>query len=218
MRFLVCLLPVLLTLTVRADDGFTPLYNGKDLGGWHVKDGRNGLWKANGEILFCEKGELGANGGGWLTTDREYGDFVLRLEWRIPPGGNSGVGLRYPKDGEPAHEGMEIQILDDASPENARCPPEELSGSLFVEKAPIVKADKPVGEWNRMEITCRGSLLIVKTNGVETLHLNLDDLTVLHGHHRQYKPVSERPRKGFLGLQGDRGVQVEYRHIELKEL
>jgi hypothetical protein len=64
----------------------------------------------------------------------------------------------------------------------------------------------------------KGSLLIVVTNGVETLHVNLDELTVLHGHHRQYKPVSERPRRGFIGLQGDRGEQVEFRNIRVKEL
>jgi hypothetical protein len=113
---------------------------------------------------------------------------------------------------------MEIQILDDASPDNAKRPPEELSGSLFVEEAPLHKADRPVGQWNTMEITCKGSSLIVVTNGIETLHLNLDKLTVLHGHHRQYKPVSERPRKGSIGLQGDRGEQVEFRNIRIKEL
>jgi hypothetical protein len=205
-------------LTAMAADDFKPLYNGKDLTGWHVKDAVGGakVWKASGEILLCEKGEKGA--GGWLTSDREYGDFVLRLEWKIPKNGNSGVGLRYPKDGEPAHEGMEIQILDDASPDNAQRPPEELTGSLYVEQAPLHKADKPVGEWNSMEITCRGSLLVVRTNGVETLNLDLAQLTVLHGHHRQYKPVSERPRRGSIGLQGDRGEGVEFRNIVIREL
>ena len=113
---------------------------------------------------------------------------------------------------------LKIQILDDASPDNAQRPPEELTGSLYVEEVPLHKADKPVGEWNAMEITCQGSLLVVRTNGVETLHLNLDNLKVLHGHHRQYKPVSERPRRGFVGLQGDRGEKVEFRNIMIKEL
>lgn len=208
----------LLALNARAADGFTSLYNGKDLAGWHVKDELNhaNVWQPDGEILRVKKGEKGD--GGWLTSDREYGDFVLRLEWKIPKNGNSGVGLRYPKDGEPAHEGMEIQILDDASPDNAKRPPEELTGSLYVEEAPLRKADKPVGEWNAMEITCQGSSLVVVTNGVETLRLNLDQLTILHGHHRQYKPVSERARRGFIGLQGDRGEAVEFRHIRIKEL
>ncbi|MEJ1973897.1 MAG: DUF1080 domain-containing protein [Lacunisphaera sp.] len=186
----------LLALAAAADD-FKPLYNGRDLAGWHVKDALPNVhvWKADGEILRVEPGPKGA--GGWLTSDREYGDFVLRLEWKIPKNGNSGVGLRYPAEGEPAHEGMEIQLLDDASSDNAQRPPEELTGSLYVEEAPLHKADKPVGEWNTMEITCQRSLLGVRTNGVETLHLNLDNLKILHGHHRQYKPVSERPPPRF---------------------
>ncbi|MES1166618.1 MAG: DUF1080 domain-containing protein, partial [Pseudomonadota bacterium] len=191
---------------------------GRDLAGWHVKDELNhaNVWQADGEILRVKKGAKGD--GGWLTTDKQYGDFILRLEWKIPHNGNTGVGFRYPAEGEPAHEGMEIQILDDASPGNAGRPPEELTGSLYVEEAPLRKADKPVGEWNTMEITCRGSSLVVVTNGVETLRLNLDKLTVLHGHHRQYKPVSERAHQGFIGLQGDRGEPVEFRHILIKEL
>ncbi len=218
MRLLAPVVVGFCALTAIAADDFKPLYNGTDLAGWHVKDAVDGVmvWKANGGTLLCEKGPK--EKGGWLTTDKEYGDFVLRLEWRIPKNGNSGVGLRYPKDGEPAHEGMEIQILDDASPDNAQRPPEELSGSLYVEQAPLHKADRPVGEWNQMEITCRGSSLTVRTNGVETLNLDLAQLTVLHGHHRQYKPVSQRPRRGSVGLQGDRGEGVEFRNILIKEL
>jgi len=219
MRFVYpVLIPGLLAATSVMAADFTPLYNGKDLAGWHVKDELNhaNVWHADGEILRVRKAPKGD--GGWLTTDRPYGDFVLRLEWRIPKNGNSGVGLRYPAEGEPAHEGLEIQILDDASPDNAQRPPEELTGSLYVEEAPLRKADKPVGEWNTMEITCQGSALIVVTNGVETQHLDLDKLTVLHGHHRQYKPVSQRAHQGFLGLQGDRGEEVEFRNIMIKEL
>ncbi|HEY5078359.1 MAG TPA: family 16 glycoside hydrolase, partial [Opitutaceae bacterium] len=74
------------------------------------------------------------------------------------------------------------------------------------------------GEWNQVEITCKGPLLRVVTNGTETLNVDLGDLKVLLGHHRQYKPVCDRPRKGFIGLQGDRGVHVEFRDILIKEL
>src|SRR4051794_1359936 len=95
-----------------AKSKWVDLYNGKDLTGWHVKDGRDGVWQTNGELIVCK----GA-GGGWLTSDKEYGDFQLQLDYKIPPGGNSGVGLRYPAAGDPAHEGMEIQILDDDAPE-----------------------------------------------------------------------------------------------------
>lgn len=217
MRLVLAFLSVL-WLSARGEDDFHALYNGRDLSGWHVKDGRPGQWTAAGEILRCAAGPVGEKGGGWLTSDREYGDFVLRVEWKVTAGGNSGIGLRYPAQGEPAHEGMEIQLLDDASPDNAKRPPVERSGSIFAELAPARNADHPPGEWNQTEITCHGSLLIVRTNGVETLHANLDDLTVLHTHHPQYHPVSQRPRRGFIGLQGDRGMAIEFRQIEIKEL
>ena len=143
MRILACLPLCVLVLTGCASRGFQPLYNGKNLSGWYAKDATVMLWKANGEIPGCGKGGKGT--GGWLTTDPEYGDFVLRLEGRIPQNGNSGVGLYYPAVGGPAHEGMEIQILDDASPVNATRPPEERTGSLYLEVAPSRKADQPVG-------------------------------------------------------------------------
>jgi len=201
MRLPNCLILGLLALTACSSHDFKPLYNGKDLSGWHIKDSKFQNWKANGEILLCEKGEKGiANGNGWLTTDKEYGDFALQLEWKIPANGNTGVAIHYPKDGEPAHEGIEVQMLDDASQENASRPPEELSGSLYADQPPLRKADKPVGEWNKTEITSKDSMLTVKTNGVETLKLNLDELTVLHGHHTQYKPVSQWKGQGGKGL------------------
>src|SRR5437870_1920976 len=65
---------------------FVALYDGKDLSGWEVQDGRIEAWKADGEILSCV-----AEGGGWLRTTKQYSDFILKVDYRIPPGGNSGV-------------------------------------------------------------------------------------------------------------------------------
>ena len=56
------------------------------------------------------------DGKGWLSTNRAFGDFVLRLEYRIGPAGNSGVLIRAPHQGDPSFDGMEIQILDDDAP------------------------------------------------------------------------------------------------------
>lgn len=68
------------------------------------------------------------------------------------------------------------------------------------------------------ETDAGGWLTTDQTNGVETLRLNLDNVTVLHGHHRQYQPVRESARRGHLGLQGDRGEPVEFRNLMIKEL
>src|SRR5947209_17414962 len=67
-------------------EGFARLFNGKDLAGWKQYAGKPGLWSAEDGMLVCRGG-----GGGWLGTEREHADFELRLEYRLRPGGNSGV-------------------------------------------------------------------------------------------------------------------------------
>src|SRR5215813_9021405 len=89
--------------------GFEALFNGKDLTGWKVNEGGNmAVWGAENGILF-----VNGSGGGWLMTEKEYSDFELQLEYKLPRRGNSGVALRSPMQGNPAYAGMEIQILDD---------------------------------------------------------------------------------------------------------
>ena len=62
-----------------AAEGSIALFNGRDLTGWEVKDGKREAWVADGELLSCVSG-----GGGWLRTSRMYDDFVIKLEYRIP--------------------------------------------------------------------------------------------------------------------------------------
>src|SRR5262249_12071428 len=87
-------------------EGFQPLFNGKDLSGWTANEGgKIDRWGVEDGILFT----TGKAGGGWLMTEKEYGDFELLLEYRVPDAGNSGVALRSPLKGDPAYVGMEIQ-------------------------------------------------------------------------------------------------------------
>jgi hypothetical protein len=188
---------------------FTPLYNGKDLTGWHVQGGKLKSWKADGELLSCV-----AAGGGWLTSDHQYGDFELRLEYRIPPGGNSGVGLRYPAQGDPAHAGMEIQILDDDASQYRDLKPAQYTGGIYYQAAPTAKAAKPPGEWNRYVIRCKGPMITVQLNGVLIQNVNVEKFTTGEG---GYLPLAQRPRKGFVGLQSH-GDRVDFRKIEIREL
>src|SRR5947209_14116591 len=105
---LVALLPASLPAGNDVPEGFIPLFNGKDLTGWQVNQGgKMEVWGAENGILYVQ----GA-GGGWLMTDKEYDNFELRLEFKLPEKGNSGVGLRSALTGNPAHDAMEIQILD----------------------------------------------------------------------------------------------------------
>lgn len=188
---------------------FTSLYNGRDLSGWHVMGGKLEAWKANGEMISCV-----APGGGWLTSDEKYGDFILRLEYRIKAGGNSGVGIRYPSEGDPAHAGMEIQILDDQAPQYASLKPAQYNGGIYYQAAPKTKAAKPVGEWNRYVIRARGPQVRVVLNGVEIQNVNLDEFTKAEG---AYTPLAKRPRIGHIGLQSH-GDDVDFRKIEIRKL
>jgi hypothetical protein len=185
------------------------LYNGQDLTGWHCQNGKIEAWKANGELITCS-----GEGGGWLTSDKEYGDFELRLEYRIPKGGNSGVGLRYPPVGDPAHDGMEIQILDDPAPEYKNLVPAQYTGGIYYQVAPKAHPAKGPGEWNKYEIRCKGPIVQVKLNGVEIQNCNVDEQTTGAGGH---KPLSQRPKRGFVGMQSH-GNPVDFRNIELREL
>jgi hypothetical protein len=195
---------------------FVRLYNGKDLDGWTTTPGgKMSAWKADGELLSC----IGP-GGGWLHTSKTYSDFVLKLEYRIPKGGNSGVGLRFPETGDPAHEGMEIQILDDNAPEYKDIKPAQHTGSVYYQSAAKQGVAKPPGEWNSYEITCLGPHVKVVLNGQVVSDIQIDEFTKGEGGH---KPLSERPEIGYVGLQSHAfksvdGSRIDFRNIEIKDL
>jgi Domain of Unknown Function (DUF1080)/FKBP-type peptidyl-prolyl cis-trans isomerase len=191
------------------DKAFAALYNGKDLDGWEVKDGERDAWKAEGELLSCV-GEK----GGWLRTAKPFSDFVLKLEYRIPPGGNSGVGLRCPDEGNPAHAGMEVQILDDDAPEYKQLTAAQYNGGIYYQSAAKKGAAKPPGEWNAYEITCAGPHVKVVLNGQTIVDIQVDTFTKAEG---DYKPLAERPETGFIGLQSH-GARVDFRNLRIRDL
>lgn len=218
MRCWLMLLPVFLALVPlapAADDkappGFQPLFNGKDLSGWKVQNGKMDVWKAeHGMIVVTGKG------GGWLMTEKEYGDFELRLEFKIPKAGNSGVALRAPLVGSPTYLGMEIQILDDPwylNPKNYKnLKKTQLTGSIYDVVPPSKEALKPVGEWNTFHITAKGRQITIELNDTKIIDANLD----------QYKDrATTHPgllrAKGHLGLQSHDG-RIEFRNLYVKPL
>src|SRR5262249_28611083 len=153
-----------------APEGFASLFNGKDLTGWKVHGGKMDSWGAADGLLFTT-----GEGGGWLMTEKEYGDFELRLEFKIPKGGNSGVGLRAPRMGDPAYQGMEIQILDDFADQYKNLRPTQYTGSIYDVVAPSKRVTKQAGEWNKYRIVAKGCKITVELNGTEIVNANLDD-------------------------------------------
>ncbi len=173
------------------------LFNGRDLtgwvalhgGGWTVEDGvivgRNGTnWTTNPE-----------KSGSWLRTEKEYGDFILELEFAINQGGNSGVFIHSALEKNPAFTGHEMQILDDHGKE----PKKYTTGSLYDVIAPTKNMSKPHGEWNRARIASQGRHIEVTLNGETIVHSDTDRLT-----------------RGYIGLQNhDAKAVVKFRHIRL---
>jgi hypothetical protein len=187
-------------------EGFTALFNGKDLTGWKRHGGKADTWGAEKGILFVNKG-----GGGWLMTEKEYSNFELRLEFKVPKGGNSGVALRSPMKGDPAYTGMEIQILDDPAYKGLQ--KWQHTGSIYGVVPSSKQPTKAVGEWNTYRIVCKGRQVSVELNGEKIVDANLDDYKEEHG---KKHPGILRD-KGHVGLQ-EHGGRVEFRNIFLKEL
>jgi hypothetical protein len=207
-----CLIPVLgLAVSSHGEDakipdGFKSLFDGKDLKGWQVHGGKIEVWSADNGILFCDKG-----GGGWLMTEKEYGNYELMLEFKLPKMGNSGVGLRAPLKGDPAYEGMEIQLLDDANWKGLA--EWQHTGSIYNVVPAKKVVNKPFGEWNKMHIVCNGTKVKIEINGETVVDANLDD----------YKEKHSKKHPGILRDKGHIGFQsynfrVEFRNIWVKEL
>jgi hypothetical protein len=195
-------------------EGFKALFNGKDLAGWQVNEGGNlKVWGAEKGILY-----VNGSGGGWLMTDKEYCDFELRLEFKLPKAGNSGVAIRCALKGNPHLEaGMEIQLLDDPwylDEKNYKgLKPTQKTGSIYGIVPPSKDALKPVGEWNKMRIIAKGPQITVELNGEKKIvDANLNEHKDKEKEHK-----GMMNKKGHLGLQSHDG-RVEFRNLLVKEL
>jgi hypothetical protein len=157
-------------------------------------------------VLFTEGG-----GGGWISTVKEYDNFKLELEFRVPEGGNSGVFLRTPREGDPAYVGMGVQVLDDYAPVYATLHNWQYTGSIYGVQAPSVRASKKAGEWQHYVIVCDGPHVTVTLND----QLIVDADLISHLDLEQSHPGLKR-RKGYIGLQ-NHSTRIEYRNIRITE-
>ena len=144
------------------------------------------------------------NGGGargsWLISEREYSDFELHFEFKLGAQGNSGCALRSPSKGDPAFDGLELQMADLRYNTNASA--SELTGGLYRALAPKKQVYKPEA-WNSYQIRLLGSQIRVILNGILILDQDLNrEETVIKRHDgRDAPPLKDRPRKGRIGFQ-----------------
>jgi hypothetical protein len=207
------------------EDGFTPLFNGKDFTGWVYGLRANGTENKSGKGYQIENGVIYSTkeDGGNLYTEKEYANFIVRFEFRLTPNANNGIGIRAPLQGDAAYVGMEIQVLDDGGSEYTNLLPGQYHGSVY-KVAPAKRGfQKPVGEWNSEEIVANGRQITVKLNGTTIVDANLDDVkdeATLKEHRDLSKPDGSQGianTKGHIGFLGH-GAHVEFRNIRIKVL
>jgi len=186
---------------------FKSLYNGKDLTGWTTTG--NWIPQEDGSLLIQPReGEKGwQRYGAYLWSEKQYGDFVLDVEYAYPPGGNSGVYFRVGDRDDPVAKGIEAQILD-CSKQEGPLSSHDHGGIVSTDVAASKNMSRPPGEWNRMVLTCIGSHLQVELNGEPIIDTQLDKTA-----------MKDRPLKGYIGFQ-DHGQpnDLKFRHIRIREL
>jgi hypothetical protein len=211
MPFLAALAWALLPFcALAAGDGYATLFNGHDLEGWILTGKKGPGYLVENGMIVCPDG-----GGGNLFTQHEFANFILRLEFRMAPGANNGIGIRAPLEGRISQTGMEIQLRDDPSPLYGRArAPAKYTGSIYEVAAAKQGFLKPAGEWNTIEITADHRAILVSLNGHRVVTADLDaiqDPQIL-AHH----PGLARP-KGHIGFLGHT-ARVEFRNIRIREL
>jgi hypothetical protein len=217
-------LVVLLAGGAHADEtGFVALFPEDGVPkGWVVREWndlakdatQNGQWTVKDGVL-----QPGQKRGTWIVSEKEYGDFILELEIKLTELGNSGVALRAPMRGDPAFDGMELQVADLRY--NTKAKDSELTGGIYRAIAPSKQVYRPT-EWNRFRIELRGSHLKATLNGevIQDVDLNKFDQTVPRHDGTPAPPIKDRPRKGHIGFQhlSRDNAPVLIRGARIKEL
>jgi hypothetical protein len=196
-------------------DGFTPLFNGKDLTGWHNVNCASETWSVkNGEIVTTGKPT------GYLRTAKQYENFELEFEWmhvEKTKMANSGLfvwGDALPAVGTGYTRSIEVQVLLNYHPADgwatsegdifsiwgAKCKPDRPHPKGIERCLPSEKRTKQAGEWNHYKV--------IGNDGVLKLHVNGKEVSGVSGC---------TPRKGYMALESE-GVECHFRNVKIKEL
>jgi hypothetical protein len=192
--------------------------------GWSVRawDDVSKPGPAEAKWVVDEEGVLHGSEprGTWLVSDMEYGDFVIEYDFKLGERGNSGLGIRFPGKGDPAFDGLEIQ-MNDVRYNEGRDAPNQLTGSFYKAIAPKKQLFKPT-EWNHYKITAKGSRIQVELNGglVQDVNLAEQNTPVERHDGTMAPPLKDRPRRGRLGFQelSRGGAHVLIKNAKITEL
>ncbi len=186
---------------------FQEIFNGTDLSGWQ---GAVDNYEVVDGAIRCRQGHVGL-----LLTEDEYANFIVRLEFRLPDGGNNGLAIRSPLDVNAAYGAMcELQVLDSEHEKYAGLDDRQYHGSAYGMTAARRGFLRPTGEWNYQEVLVDGSRVQVELNGSVILDTDLAEVT-------EFMADTPHPGKdrtsGFFGFAGHNDP-VEFRHIAIKKL
>ena len=186
-----------------ADDGFRPMFNGKDLTGWKT----TGNWVVEPGNVIALKPRPGERGwrryDAYLTTDRKYKDFIIDLEFKFLKRGNSGVFLRVADPKSQVNSGFEVQILDTHGKKKIGA---HDCGGVIGTVGASKNMVKPAGQWNRYTISVIGPALTVVLNGEQIIDIDLSKTR-----------LKDRPPSGYIGFQ-DEAKFIWYRNVRIKEI
>lgn len=212
------------TLTSREkNEGWQLLFDGKTTDGWHgyLGDDAGDGWVVENGLLYC-KG-LGGDIGGDIITDKKFDNFILKVEWKISKGGNSGIFYHVIEDKKynaPYLTGPEYQLIDD---DGFPQPLEEWqkAGADYAMYEPNDKKElKPQGEWNSSKIVFDKGHVEYWLNGAKVVEFEAwsDDWNKrkAEGKWQDY-PDYGIFKTGHIGLQ-DHGNEAWFRNIKIKEL
>ncbi len=197
-----------------AAEGFVPLFDGKSLAGWVGIGGDTSSYYVKDGMLICK-----STGKVHIFTEREYGNFILRLQIKLDPGGNNGLGIRTQISKEPHIYGMELQILEDdyyADGDPIKLKDYQHHGSIYGVVPAKTGHLKPAGRWNDQEVICDGRRVKVILNGAVIVDADLDKVQPIDGHEHP----GLKYEKGHIGLHahGNYGAEVFFRNMRIKEL
>lgn len=195
-------------LAKRAPAGFESVFNGKDFTGW---EGAIDNYEVVDGAIVCKPKK-----GGNVVTTAEYADHVIRLEYKLPAGGNNGLAIRTPNAAaHPATQAMcELQILDDTAAQYAKLDPRQFNGSAYGMVPAHRGYLRPLGEWNFLEVTVKGSTLVAELNGTRVLDCDLGTVTEFKDNQKHPGKDNAKGRFGFAG----HNDPVAFRNIAIKRL
>jgi hypothetical protein len=194
-------------------EGFVSLFNGRNLDGWIgdkvanvVEDG-----------IIVTKAEINYKGNKNIYTEKEYADFIFRFDFLLTPGGNNGLGIRAPLEGDAAYVGMELQILDNTTTVFGKLEPYQMHGSVYGVIPAKTGYLKPLGEWNSEEVIVTGTKVKVILNGTVILDGDINEASKNGTLDHNEDHIGLKNKTGHIGFLYHNSV-VRFRNVRIKNL